>query len=42
MDRFARNLNDLQRQVHRLADKGVTIEFCKRELNVYRYRFISG
>ena len=29
MDRFARNLNDLQRQVHRLADKGVTIEFVK-------------
>ncbi|MGY8493307.1 recombinase family protein [Serratia marcescens] len=32
MDRFARNLNDLQRQVHRLADKGVTIEFVKESL----------
>lgn len=32
MDRLARNLNDLQRQVHRLADKGVTVEFVKESL----------
>ncbi|VEI16526.1 DNA-invertase hin [Serratia plymuthica] len=32
MDRLARNLNDLQRQVYRLADKGVNVEFVKESL----------
>lgn len=32
MDRLARNLNDLQRQIYRLADKGVNVEFVKESL----------
>ncbi|VTP60441.1 Putative DNA-invertase from lambdoid prophage Rac [Serratia rubidaea] len=32
MDRLARNLTDLQRQVRRLVDKGVCIEFVKERL----------